>query len=145
MGGYKKLIIDVNGDSNQTSAETINLQFNGDFLGHYNYANIYFGGATPASGVNQATGATSAQSCSAGYTGYAASGTINIVGYASTSFSKMFNTTCGSDSPSSTYGGTYGLNGSGAWQSTAAITSIKFTPAAGNFAVGFTISISGTN
>jgi hypothetical protein len=138
-GSYKTLLVvfQARGD-NASSTVTLRVQFNGDTASNYEYESSE--GAVDAS-ADHMRALTNLPAASSG-AGRAASGEILIPGYAETAFHQQI---------TSSVGTAYGTNSLstervvGNWRNAAAITSVKLSPSAGNFAAGTMMTLYGLN
>ena len=143
--GYEDLVLVVNGRGDTASADTpVNIQFNGDTGSNYSYAVILGGsGSTVSQGSNSSTSALIGYLTAAtGVSGGASMLVTDIGAYSSTTFDKSFETE-GSNPKSDTAGQFFVTETNGLWKSTAAVTSFKVFPGAGNFAAGSNVSLYG--
>jgi hypothetical protein len=139
-GSYTDLVIVISAQG--TSAgndQDINMTFNSDTATNYSRTRLYGNGtsalSTRESNVSSITiGNMPAASSSLG----AGNNIIQINNYSNTITNKtvIIRTNTGAS-----WGTVFGIVG--LWRSTAAITSVTFTPASGNFAVGSTFSLYG--
>ena len=148
LGTSKDLQLTLNGRGD-TAALTVNigLQFNGDTAANYEWQDTCnSAGSLTQTGCN-ATGATSIIACvipgSTNTANFAGSCHIMIHNYAGTTFQKSITGVGGTRN--ATTPTMFSINIFGDWSSTAAITSIVLTPAAGNFIAGTTAILRGLN
>ena len=141
-GTYLNLHIVVNG-VDDTALSGVLGQFNGDTGANY--------ATTGLQTINQtqtqvaSVSATSMSAFIIGAPSASGGGTLTIPGYAQTTLRKTLNSDSGGiTSYSSATTNAYWIMHSG-WNSTAAITSIKFTPSANNFGVGTQVMIYASN
>jgi hypothetical protein len=118
--GYKHL--QLRGNIQMASTSDMNIQFNGDTSATYAYHALYGSGAS-------ATALSATSTANGAYCGYFNSGSssfagmvIDILDYQNTNKNKVTRTLEGNDSN----GSGFVFLASGLWQSTSAITSIKF-------------------
>jgi hypothetical protein len=109
---------------------------------NYDYTTIYAAGGTGPGRLTD-NGASQAQSCSLGASGYGGGGKIIITDYVNTNLYKTESSACSAGGPGSDYA--WNFSSEGIWHNTATITSITLSPEGTNFAVGDTVSIYGTN
>jgi hypothetical protein len=147
-GTYNNLYLTFNGASDQaTGSELVNIQFNADTGANYNIETLAFNGTSAASS-SAAAGATALQPTTISGTTSPA-GTpgplrMEIFTYAGTTFWKDMVYQAGQNA-AGTSGAMQAYNGWGEWKSTAAITSIKIFPSAGNFITGSVAILYGEN
>lgn len=140
---YSHLTVHLLGNGDDAAATVaLGLRFNGDTGGNYDASALKGNGstATAASAASQ----TSAQIAELVATGTAAGGaqtalTLDIPGYASTTFRKSFTTTSFARSTSSRLVQVW----SGMWNSTAAINQVTLLAGAGNFKAGTIVTLYG--
>lgn len=127
----------------QSSADNILIQFNGDTASNYYWHELFGDGVNPASG--ESPGAVNhikfAYTHGGGSTYYTGASVGTIINYSSTTQKKTFNAFTGSNKDAS--GSGYVLNRSGHWTSTDAISSIRLFPASGNLSAGTRVAIYG--
>lgn len=128
--GYTDLQITCQGRGD-TAAAAVNVQvtFNGDTAAHYDYVNESGGTASAQNNIIPASFA--AASNTANYAGLV---WIQIPNYTGTTFIKNLNASYGNRS--TTTPTLQSVTSFGEWNSTAAITSVTLTAAAGNFIAG---------
>jgi hypothetical protein len=133
---HLKLVLIARGDTLATSTNVL-LTFNADTGAHYDFEGFQASGTTVAAFQNLAlTNAFLANMASgSAAAGLASQTSVEIAGYAGTAFQKTFITQNGMERATTT-GNLFAVYGTGYWRSTAAITRITLTPAAGNFDVG---------
>lgn len=141
-GSYHSLMLVVMGRGDTSAVDTdLLLQLNSDTASDYAWS-------TALVGNNALVGGSFSDSDTAAHLGYlpAATATANVAGqitimvpeYAATTFYKTFN------GQGSTWNGHAQTSlGAGIWKSTAAVTAIALTLAAGNFAIGTTARLYG--
>lgn len=140
-GTYINLILTLNAQAQISTAEDVDLQFNGDTTsGNYRWAVVYNGGQ----GQNQSSQTQAHFGALAGTTGsnWTTTTVMTIPHYAGTVLYKSFS------SPSTNQSDTqpFAMNFGGGWASTSAITSIKvFTDGGDNFTTGSTLTLYGDN
>ena len=127
-GSYKHLQLRILQRS--TTPNNTNMQFNSDTGSNYNWHELYGDGSSAASASSAGSvtfmKASYLESVTAGYVG---ASVIDILDYSNTNKNKTMRALTGSDAN----GTGYILLRSGLWRSTAAITSIKITPASGSW------------
>lgn len=144
-GGFSTLQLQCFGRSSTSAAVTnVLVTFNSDTTsGHYHYQYAFWNNTTPTSanvtnGTNMLLANVPAATAT---TNAAGSFAFNIPGYAGTTFFKQITDTgnyFNSGSPNPEY-----FVGGGEWQSTAAVTRIDLTLAAGNWVSGSTCTLYG--
>lgn len=138
--GYKDLQIRAIAKST-SSQDSIDLTFNADTGNNYSYHSMYGNGSsTGAEGIaSRANIPTSLPAVSSANTNIFSAGIIDLVNYASTSKNKTVRTLAGFDTNGA---GTVYLS-SGAWLSTAAISSVTLTCRSYNFAASSSFMLYG--
>lgn len=113
-----------------TTPNNTNMTFNSDTGSNYNWHELYGDGSTAASASSAGSvtfmKASYLESITAGYVG---ASVIDILDYSNTSKNKTMRALTGSDAN----GTGYILLRSGLWRNTAAITTIRLTPATGSW------------
>ena len=143
-GTYLNLEVVVNGTTSASAQEDVEAQFNADSGNDYQYNDFYGSAINSTAQAANAHATSVAHVCAVGETGnYAGGGKFIIPQYAGTTFYKAVTGTCAAGQASTAYQGSYIYFDT--WASTSAITSITLTLASGNWTVGDTISIYGTN
>jgi hypothetical protein len=136
-----KIVVSARGDTAATSTQ-LRVQFNGDTGA--NYDNQYvagIGSTASASSNNGLTYMTMVDMPAASATaGRATSVVFEVPNYAGTTFDKQ-TTNLGSSAWGTTAGTLESIVLANTWRSTAAVTSVKIFPQAGNFVDGSTIDI----
>jgi hypothetical protein len=126
--GYKHLQLRILQRS--TTPNNTNMTFNSDTGSNYNWHELFGDGSTAASASSSGSvtfmKASYLESVTAGYVG---ASVIDVLDYSNTSKNKTMRALTGSDAN----GTGYILLRSGLWRNTAAITSIKITPASGSW------------
>lgn len=144
-GTYRHLLILWQGAcSNVSGALTLQCQFNADTTTNYDWIQNTFGGTGIAASADSGTGGALIDcgavggTTSTGTTG----GRIEIHNYAATTLQKTL-LALSTVKNANTAGNIFWKASGGHWRSTAAITSVKVFPSAGNLITGTTMTLYG--
>ena len=143
-GSYTDLILTFSGRSDQASSQGLTAQVNADTGANYDWQNFQGNGTTASAaqsiaGTSWTIGAVPGTGVTAGA---ATSLRMELPAYAKTTFNKTY--LCDVFYPAGlSSGGLFAISYRGGWRNTAAITSIKIFPAAGNLLTGSTATLWG--
>jgi hypothetical protein len=139
---YRDLLITIHDARGDTAAQSTNIRVtaNSDSGANYNYQSVFNSGTTTSTSNN--TGQTSFllgdMTAASATANFASGGDIRIYGYSSGSLFKTILSRMHLSASTQ-----QNNEHRGWWASSAAITSLQFTPAAGNFNAGTTIRVYG--
>lgn len=141
---YEDLIVVIQGQTSNAAVQSLRVRFNGDTGSNYDYSrwNRFLAVSSNTTSAVAAAFIEAGSLNSSASTSRASIATIEIPNYRRTSFFKMMQAT-NAVSDGATAGGQYPQLSSGLWRSTAAITQVTLTLAAGDFTAGTVATLYG--